>query len=382
MNTILEVRDLRVYFDTIYGDAKSVDGVSFDVYEGEIFGIAGESGCGKSTLVEAALRLVKRPGYIASGEIRFRGKDLVTMSERELRRVRWRDIAFIPQGSMNALNPVLKVNEQLTDGILAHSDATRKEAKEAALEGLHLVGMPPEVAEMYPHELSGGMSQRVIISMSTAMKPSIIFADEPITALDVIMQRLNLQTIADLRDKHGITIAMVAHDMACHAEICDRICVMYAGKMIEIAETKTLFSDPLHPYTKGLLEAVPSIERRESTSIPGIAPSPLNWPTGCRFHPRCPHKMDICEHTVPDMREIRPGRFVACHLFNDERDVTGRTAGAGAYATAGGETKPGGDTGDTGSSTDGSHVGKRRARDKSPVAVDTAGSAQQKGTRR
>ncbi len=327
MTPILEVRDLRVYFKTIYGDAKSVDGVSFDVYEREIFGIAGESGCGKSTLVEAALRLIKPPGYVPTGEIRFRGRDLLSMKPRELQKLRWKEVAYIPQGSMNALNPVLKVSEQLTDGILAHSDASKKEARSAALAGLHSVGMPPEVAEMYPHELSGGMSQRVAISMSTSMKPSLILADEPITALDVIMQRLNLQTIADLRDEHGITIMMVAHDMACHAEICDRICVMYGGRMMEIAETTLLFSDPLHPYTHGLLKAVPSIKRRESESIEGIAPSPLNWPSGCRFHPRCPRRMEVCVDTVPPMREVRPGRFVACHLFDTEAAEGADTVG-------------------------------------------------------
>jgi peptide/nickel transport system ATP-binding protein len=318
MTPILEIRDLRVYFRTIYGDAKSVDGVSFDVYEREILGIAGESGCGKSTLVEAALRLIKPPGYIPSGRILFHGRDLLKMKAKELRRIRWKELAFIPQGSMNALNPVLRVEEQMTDGIRSHSDATAEEARKAATQALQAAGMPAEVGRMYAHELSGGMSQRVTISMSTSMRPSLVLADEPVTALDVIMQRLNLQTIAEMRDTHGITVLMVAHDMACHAEICDRICVMYGGRLSEIGRAKEMFADPLHPYTQGLLEAVPSLKRPVSKSIEGIAPSPLNWPTGCRFHPRCPRRTEVCVEEIPEMQEVRPGRFVACHLFGGE----------------------------------------------------------------
>lgn len=310
---ILEVEDLRVYFDTIYGDAKSVDGVSFKVYEEEILGIAGESGCGKSTLVEAILRLIKPPGYINSGKVLFKGVDLLGLKEKELRKIRWKELSYIPQGSMNALNPVLKIEEQIVDGIRTHSAASREQAKKMAAAALNAVGMPVEVAEMYPHELSGGMRQRASIGMSTSLKPTMILADEPITALDVIMQRLNLQTIADLRKNFGITILMVAHDMACHAEIVDRICVMYAGKLIEIGPVDDIFKEPLHPYTQALLEAVPSLEDRHAKSIPGLAPSPLNQPSGCRFHPRCPYRMDICSEEVPVLQQVKSGRHVACH---------------------------------------------------------------------
>jgi peptide/nickel transport system ATP-binding protein len=324
MKPILEVRDLRVYFNTIFGDAKSVDGVSFDVYEKEILGIAGESGCGKSTFVEAALRLIKPPGYIESGKVLFKGVDLLTMKERELRRIRWKELSYIPQGSMNSLNPVLKIEEQIIDGITTHSDATQKEAREMAFAGLSAVGMPVEVAQMYSHELSGGMRQRVCIGMSTSLKPDLILADEPITGLDVIMQRLNLQTLAELRDKHGITIVLVAHDMACHAEICDRIWIMYAGKMVELGTTDQIFTDPLHPYTKGLLEAVPSLEDRNTKSIAGLAPTPLNWPSGCRFHPRCPRVMEICRREEPVLQEKESGRQVRCHLYeNSEQKNNG-----------------------------------------------------------
>ncbi|MGQ9631807.1 MAG: ABC transporter ATP-binding protein [bacterium] len=317
MQPILEVEDLRVYFRTIHGDARSVDGISFKLYEKEILGIAGESGCGKSTAVEAILRLIKPPGYIKSGRVLFKGVDLLSLKERELRKIRWKELSYIPQGSMNALNPVLKIREQIVDGLRTHTDLTRQQAGEMVRSALGAVGMPSEVADMYPHELSGGMRQRVCIGMSTSLKPSVVLADEPITALDVIMQRLNLQTIAELRDKFGITILLVAHDMACHAEICDRICVMYAGKMVEVGPVDKVFADPLHPYTRGLLEAVPSLEGRSTKSIPGLAPSPLNWPEGCRFHPRCSHRMDICSKKEPVLREVESGRHVACHLYYD-----------------------------------------------------------------
>jgi peptide/nickel transport system ATP-binding protein len=217
---------------------------------------------------------------------------------------------------MNTLNPVLKIEEQIVDVVTSHTGASVTEAKEAAVAALKSVGMPGDVAQMYPHELSGGMRQRVCIGLSTVLKPAVILADEPVTALDVVMQRLNLETLALLRDRHGITVVMVTHDMACHAEICDRVCVMYAGRVAEIGETKTLFAEPLHPYTSGLLNAVPSIENRHSESIRGIAPSPSAWPQGCRFHPRCPKAMDICKREVPPLREVRPNRHVACHLYN------------------------------------------------------------------
>jgi len=219
---------------------------------------------------------------------------------------------------MNSLNPVIKIEEQMIDGILSHSDLSYHEAKELALSALNSVGMPPDVLGMYPHELSGGMRQRVCIAMSICLNTKLVFADEPITGLDVVMQKLNLQTLGDLRDKFGITVVMVAHDMACHAEICDRICIMYAGKILEVGSTFDIFSDPLHPYTKGLLSAVPSLEKKDLKGIPGLAPSPLEWPSGCRFHPRCSYRMKICEEQEPVLKEVLPGRSVACFLYGGE----------------------------------------------------------------
>jgi len=318
MNTILEVENLKVYFKTILGDAKSVDGVSLKVFEGEILGIAGESGCGKSTLVEGVLKIYKPPCYIPEGKVYYKGIELLSLPEEEFRRLRWKELSYVPQGSMNSLNPVIKIEEQMIDGIMSHTDISYREAKELALSALNSVGMPPDVLEMYPHELSGGMRQRVCIAMSICLNPKIVFADEPITGLDVVMQKLNLQTLGDLRDRFGITVVMVAHDMACHAEICDRICIMYAGKILEVGSTFDIFSDPLHPYTKGLLSAVPSLEKRELKGIPGLAPSPLEWPSGCRFHPRCSYKMKICEEQEPILKEVQPGRSVACFLYGGE----------------------------------------------------------------
>jgi peptide/nickel transport system ATP-binding protein len=321
MNPLLEVKDLNVSVRTIAGTRHITDNVSFRVFEKEIFGIAGESGCGKSTVVESVLRLITAPRFIESGEVLLKGRNVLAMRNRELRDIRWKELAYVPQGSMNTLSPVLKIKEQITDSITAHIRASRAESLEMAVAALRSVGMSPDVMEMYPHELSGGMRQRVCIGLSTALKPAIIMADEPVTALDVVMQRLNLETLANLRDQHGITVVMVTHDMACHAEICDRVCVMYAGRVAEIGETRTLFAQPLHPYTDGLLKAVPSITNRHSVSIPGIAPSPSAWPAGCRFHPRCPRKMDICSREVPSLQEVSPGRFVACHLHDGKEGV-------------------------------------------------------------
>lgn len=315
MSQLLDVQDLKVYFRTVLGDARSLDGVSLRVYEGEILGIAGESGCGKSTLVEGILKLVKPPGYIHSGKVIYKGKNLVELEEEEFRKIRWTDISYIPQGSMNSLNPVIKIEEQIIDGIISHIDISYQEAKDIATQALNSVGLPLDVTQMYSHELSGGMRQRVCIAMSICLKPKIVFADEPVTALDVVMQKLNLQTIGELREKFGITVVMVAHDMAWHAEISDRICIMYAGKIVEIGPTSDIFANPLHPYSKGLLEAIPSLERRFARSIPGIAPSPLNWPNGCRFHPRCSNRMKICEEVDPPLLEIEKDRFVACHMY-------------------------------------------------------------------
>jgi len=317
--TILEVKNLKVYYKTIAGDAKVVDDVTFSVYHGEIFGIAGESGCGKSTLVEGVYRIVKPPGYIAGGEVLFEGVDLLKLSEEEMRDIRWKKMAYIPQGAMSSLNPVLRVEEQMIDAILDHSNISKEEALEIAKKSLSELGLPEAVLRMYPHELSGGMKQRVIIATAYALRPDLIIADEPVTALDVVSTREVLQTLRELRDKYGATVMLVAHDMAVHAEIDDRLAVMYAGKVIEIGSVTDIFYDPLHPYTKGLIDSIPSIAKKKLIrGIPGIAPSPLNWPSGCRFHPRCPYARDICKAEEPELKEVKPGHLVACHLYGGD----------------------------------------------------------------
>jgi len=313
---ILAVEDLRVYYKSIFGDVKSVDGVSFLVNPNEVFGIAGESGCGKSTLVEGILRLVVPPGYIKTGKILYKNTDLLNLSQEELRQLRWKELSYIPQGSMNSLNPVLRIDEQMSDSVTAHTDMRKEEAKEMALSRLKEVGLPEEVARMYPHELSGGMKQRVVIATAVLLKPSLIIADEPVTALDVVVQKGVLQSIASLRDRHGITVIFVAHDLAAHAEIVDRLVIMYAGRIAEIGSVREVFKDPLHPYTKLLVAAIPSADKEVVEGIPGLAPSPLDWPTGCRFHPRCPYVMSICSKEEPALEDLGKGRFVSCHLMH------------------------------------------------------------------
>ncbi|MBS7607408.1 ABC transporter ATP-binding protein [Candidatus Bathyarchaeota archaeon] len=315
MEPILEVDDLRVYYKSIWGDYKSVDGVSVKAYRNEVLSIAGESGCGKSTLVEGILRLVKPPGYIPTGKVIFEGIDILRVPEEELRRIRWSKLAYVPQGAMNSLNPVIKVEEQMVDAIIDHSGMDKEKAKEVALAMLKEVGLPVEVANMYPHQLSGGMKQRVIIATAIALKPNLVIADEPTTALDVVVQRGILQLLRMLKENYHMTVIMVSHDMAAHAQIADRIAIMYAGKIVEVGLINQVFKEPLHPYTKGLISAIPAIGKKYVKGIPGLAPSPLNWPSGCRFHPRCQHATELCVKVEPSIREVERERFVACHLY-------------------------------------------------------------------
>lgn len=312
---MLEVIDFRVYYDSVLGQYRVVDGVSLQVKEKEIYGLAGESGCGKSTLAEGILRLTKPPGYIKSGKAIFEGVDLVSLKEDKLREVRWKKLAYVPQGSMNSLNPVTRVEEQMIDAIRAHSELSKDEAQKLSVEALEAVKLPSKVMRMYPHELSGGMKQRACIAMAMTLKPIFVVADEPVTALDVTTQRTVLENIAELRDKFGVTVLLIAHDMAVHAEIVDRLAIMYAGKIVEIGSVYDVFDEPLHPYSKGLIASIPSIEKKSIKGIPGLSPSPLSWPPGCRFHPRCPHTMEVCKREDPILREIKDERCVACHLY-------------------------------------------------------------------
>ena len=316
---LLEVRDLKVYYRTIWGLFRAVDGVSLNVGYKEVLGVAGESGCGKSTLVEGVLRLIKPPGFIAGGEVLFKGIDLLKLRDDELRKLRWKELSYIPQGSMNSLNPVLRVEEQMIDAIVEHGEYDEEEARALAREYLKRVGLPADVLRMFPHELSGGMKQRVIIAMAMILKPSLVVADEPVTALDVVSQRLVLQLLRELRDEYGASLIYVSHDLATHAELVDRMAVMYAGKVVEVGNVEEVFLEPLHPYVQLLIDSVPKPGKKVVKGIPGVAPSPLNWPPGCRFHPRCPKAMPICSQVEPELTDVGGGRAVACHLYGGAR---------------------------------------------------------------
>jgi peptide/nickel transport system ATP-binding protein len=327
-STLIDVRDVRIYYTTTAGEAKVVDGVDLSIRRDEIFGLAGESGCGKSTLVEGLLRLIKPPGYIKSGSAIFYPAanddlgddplDLLTLTPAEMRQLRWKHISYVPQGAMNALNPVMRIGDQVVDAILAHSPVTREEATDRMLEQLRMVGLPPQIANQYPHELSGGMKQRVTIASSVTLTPDLLVADEPTTALDVNIQRVILQELKEIRERLSLAIIYVSHDMAVHAELADRMGIMYAGGVVEVARTLDIFKHPQHPYTQGLIRSIPRIggTRERLEGIPGLAPSPLAWPGGCKFHPRCPLAMEICKQQAPALREVEPGRQVACHLYN------------------------------------------------------------------
>ena len=315
--TVLEVKNLRVHYATPLGDVIAVNGVDLKVFEGETIGLVGESGCGKSTLAMSILRLVQPPGRIVSGQVQIHGIDLIALSERELREVRWNQIALIPQGAMNSLNPVMRVKDQIGEAIEAHQgNRAPHELKERMLRLLTMVGLPGRVYDMYPHELSGGMKQRVCIAMAIALTPSIIIADEPTSALDVVVQRVVAQTLLDVKRELGVSMILIGHDMGLMAQLVDRIAVMYAGNIVEIAPVKDIFAEPLHPYTQLLLASIPSVKERKPLVVTeGLTHDLRRPPPGCIFQLRCPFVMDKCREVVPPLRELRPNHFAACHLY-------------------------------------------------------------------
>ena len=314
---VLEVRDLRVHYATPLGDVIAVNGVSLDVFEGETLGLVGESGCGKSTLAMSILRLVQPPGRIVSGQVRILGTDLVRLNDTELRQMRWSQVALIPQGAMNSLNPVMRVKDQIAEAIETHQGKRPpQELKERILRLLAMVGLPSRVYSMYPHELSGGMKQRVCIAMAIALTPSIIIADEPTSALDVVVQRVVAQTLLDVKRTLGVSMILIGHDMGLMAQLVDRIAVMYAGNIVEIAPVKDIFAEPLHPYTQLLLASIPSVKERKPLVVTeGLTHDLRRPPPGCIFQLRCPFVMDKCREVVPPLRELRPNHYAACHLY-------------------------------------------------------------------
>jgi oligopeptide/dipeptide ABC transporter ATP-binding protein len=313
---LLQIKELKVYYHVEAGAVKAVDNVTFSLDAGTKMGLVGESGSGKSTMALAMMRMIKLPGKIESGQMILDGTDLVGLTDEEMRQTRLRKLAMIPQGAMNSLNPVMRIDRQLLDGPLDHGVIMSKEERQARIvELLEMVDLAPKVGKMYPHELSGGMKQRVTVAQSISMEPDLIIADEPTSALDVVIQRQVMATINRLLAEFGLSLILIGHDMGLMAQSVDRLAVMYAGRMMEIGETRDMFRKPLHPYTQLLIESLPVLENKGVFSgIPGITPSLLDPPAGCVFHTRCPKAWDLCREKTPQFTEVQSGHWVACHL--------------------------------------------------------------------
>ena len=314
---LIQLQDLRVEYLAGRGSVRAVDGVSLDIAKGEVVGLAGESGSGKSTIAQAILRILQPPAIITSGKVLIEGRDVLAMSDRDIQKFRWDEVSMVFQSAMNSLNPVMTIGDQIIDAILSHRKVTESQAREHAREMLRIVGIEADRIDSYPHELSGGMRQRAVIAIALALQPPLMIMDEPTTALDVVVQREILAKITELREEFGFSILFITHDMSLLVEISDRIAIMYAGEIVEMAESRELFENPLHPYTQGLMASFPALTgpRKELKGIPGSPPDLISPPSGCRFHPRCPHRMDICDKVAPKYLEARPGHFVACHLY-------------------------------------------------------------------
>jgi len=316
---LLEVKDLTTYYKILRGYVKAAENVNFSIEEGEALGLAGESGCGKTTVALSIIRLLPPGGLIVNGEINFDNINLLKLSEHEMREnIRWKKIAMVFQGAMNALNPVFKVSDQIVEAITTHEpDVNKREALERARKLFELVGIDPSRLESYPHEFSGGMRQRAMIAMALACNPKLLIADEPGTALDVIVQAQILKLLNEIKTRLNISMILITHDLSIIVETCEKVAIMYAGRIVEFGDVRPIFKHPLHPYTQGLLSVFPSVHspRQKMISIPGLPPDLLSPPPGCRFHPRCPYAMPICKKEPPSLIEVERGHHVACHLL-------------------------------------------------------------------
>jgi len=313
---LLEVVDLRVSFETPYGQVRAVDGVSFEVDKREVVGLVGESGSGKSTLGLSIIRLLPPNARVLSGRVLFDGRELLSMPERELRKIRGREIAMIFQDPMTTLNPTMRAGEHIAEALVYHYGMSWEEAMKVAGEALEAVGIPAERAMDYPHQMSGGMRQRVMIAAALALKPKLIIADEPTSALDVIVQNQILDLLRKLRDESGASVILITHDLSVTADLADRVLIMYAGNIMEAGSVEQIYYGPLHPYTQGLLKSIPRLGHKGSLHlIPGQPPDMTNPPPGCRFHPRCESAMPTCREEAPPAVEVEPGHLVACWLY-------------------------------------------------------------------
>ena len=327
MKHLLEVNNLQTHFPTRGGLVRAVDGVSFEIGEGELLGLVGESGCGKSITALSIMRLIAPPGKIAGGFIKFKGEELTTATEGRLRAIRGNDIAMIFQDPMTSLNPVFTVGEQIAEALRLHRKLDRKKAWEAAITAMHEVSIPAPERRVndYPHQLSGGMRQRVMIAMALACDPELLIADEPTTALDVTIQAQILELLDELRRTRKLAVLLITHDLGVVAEVADRVCVMYTGKIVEESDVAALFAAPKHPYTQGLLRSVPKLTEIGSTkterlkTIDGTVPSPTNLPAGCHFAPRCEFRLEICTEREIPLTKLANGIKVRCVLWDENR---------------------------------------------------------------
>jgi peptide/nickel transport system ATP-binding protein len=321
---LLQVEDLHVEYAAPHGAVRAVDGVTFSIRPGEVVGLAGESGSGKSTIAQAILRILQPPAIITGGRVHFNGHDVLEMSDRELEDFRWEEVSMVFQSAMNSLNPVTTIGDQIVDVIRAHERVNKRTAEDRARELLKIVGIEEGRISDYPHQLSGGMRQRAVIAIALALNPPLMIMDEPTTALDVVVQKEIMSQIADLKARLGFSILFITHDISLLVEISDTIAIMYAGQIVEMAAARTIFENPLHPYTQGLMSSFPSLtgERKRLMGIPGSPPNLVSPPSGCRFHPRCPHRFKPCDTIVPPFTEVEPGHWVACHLHTYQGSVT------------------------------------------------------------